>query len=81
MSVHFIVDGHKLTDTVDAVASSAPPTSPKLDRATTFNGATFSNRSENQASSGRMRPPPPRRIDSSAASEFERAACSAHREN
>lgn len=53
------------------VAPSSPdlptsPTSPKLDRAATFDGPSFSKRSDRQPPSGRMPPPP--RIDPTAAS-------------
>lgn len=48
------------------------PTSPKLERAATFGGPSFSNRSDRPAPSGRMPPPP--RIDPNAASKKQRTA-------
>jgi hypothetical protein len=59
-------DSDSSTTATTAAPRSASATAPKLDRATTFNGASFSKRSENHGSSGRMRPP---RIDSNAASK------------
>ncbi|KAF2126617.1 hypothetical protein P153DRAFT_378167 [Dothidotthia symphoricarpi CBS 119687] len=54
------------------IGPSPPPapdslTSPKLDRAATFGGASFSNRPVERSPSGRM--PPPSRIDSRAANK------------
>jgi hypothetical protein len=51
------------------VSPESPPSlvSPKLSRAATFGGPTFSNRSDQPTQSGRMPPPP--RIDSNAASK------------
>ena len=51
------------------VSPESPPSivSPKLNRAATFGGPTFSNRSDRVPQSGRMPPPP--RIDSNAASK------------
>ncbi|KAI4665585.1 uncharacterized protein J4E78_003047 [Alternaria triticimaculans] len=51
------------------ISMGSPPSilSPKMNRAATFGGPTFSNRSERPAQSGRMPPPP--RIDSNAANK------------
>ncbi|KAF2023547.1 hypothetical protein EK21DRAFT_80614 [Setomelanomma holmii] len=50
-----------------ATSPRSPPSPPKLDRAATFGGASFSNRSDGSLLAGRMRPPP--RIDSNAANK------------
>ncbi|KAF1846905.1 uncharacterized protein K460DRAFT_50029 [Cucurbitaria berberidis CBS 394.84] len=54
-----------VTASPSADAEPTSPTSPKLKRAATFGGPSFSNRSAGPAPSGRMPPPP--RIDSIAA--------------
>ncbi|CAO2655145.1 Nn.00g102090.m01.CDS01 [Neocucurbitaria sp. VM-36] len=58
-----------LTASPSATALPAPtlPAPPKLERAATFGGPSFSNRSDRQVPSGRMPPPP--RIDPNAANQ------------
>lgn len=53
-----------------SIPAAKEPTSPKLDRAATFNGASFDSRTEGQQSrQSRPRMPPPR-IDARAASKY-----------
>ncbi|KAF1355826.1 hypothetical protein EJ07DRAFT_131094 [Lizonia empirigonia] len=64
------IDILQLADHVCATAPPPPaePTSPKLERAATFGGPSFTSRYESQASSSSRMPAPPR-IDSQAANK------------